>query len=84
MDNSIDSDLLAAHADGLQSGEPDLRARFSALFPEEMQRVEPLLLLAERVHALFRGPVVMRPQFRSELKAGLLAQEITAYVEDPS
>ncbi|MDQ4074925.1 MAG: hypothetical protein M3220_01625 [Chloroflexota bacterium] len=74
MDDSIRRDLLAAHADGLIAGEDDYRERYSALFPEEIRLLEPFFELAERLHALFQKPLVMRPDFRAELKADLLAQ----------
>lgn len=74
MENSFHADLLSAHADAIQHGEPEYNRRYSALFPEEMDDLGPLFSLAERLYSLFQRPVVMRPDFRRDLKAGLLAQ----------
>ncbi len=73
MDDLIHQDLLAAHADGLLSGE-EVRARYAVLFPNELEALEPLFQVAEGVHALSLQPTPMRPPFRAELKRDLLAQ----------
>lgn len=74
MENAFHADLLSAHADALQHGESEYNQRYSALFPEAMDDLGPLFSLAERLYSLFQRPVVLRPEFRHDLKAGLIAQ----------
>lgn len=74
MNDSIQQDLLAAHADALVAGDTGYYARYSALFGEEMHLIEPLFALAEQIHALFQEPAVLRAEFRADLKLDLLAQ----------
>lgn len=73
-DDAIQSDLLTAHADALARGEQEYQARYSALFPKEMLTLSPLFEVAEQLYQLFHAPVTMRPEFRRDLKAGLLAE----------
>ncbi len=73
MNDSIHSDLLAAHADALTAGEVDYDARFSQLFSDEVTLLEPLLDLAVRIFGLLHRAAPMRAEFRAGLKAELLA-----------
>ena len=75
MDERIERDLVAAHADSLRHGEAgDFPQRYRELFPRELAEVASLLALAEQLHRLFGEMLTMREPFRQELKAGLLAQ----------
>lgn len=74
VNDAIQQDLLAAHADALLSQEEGYRARYSSLFGEEMAVMEPLFALAEQLYALFQEPIVIRAEFRADLKLDLLAQ----------
>lgn len=74
MNDSIQQDLLAAHADALVAGDHEYHTRYSALFDAEMDLIEPLFALAEKIYTLFQEPVVMHSEFRADLKLDLLAQ----------
>lgn len=73
-DDPIPSDLLDAHLAALLTGEPSFRARYHALFHDEIAALEPLFEVAEHLHALFAAPVALRADFRANLKAALIAQ----------
>lgn len=74
MSDSIEQDLLVAHGDALVSGDEAYRARYTSLFGAELATLEPLFALGEQIYRLFQAPIVMRPDFRAELKADLIAQ----------
>ena len=72
--DSIQGDLLNAHANALVAGENDYYSRYEALFPEEMAELDKHFETAEHIYALLRESVPMRAEFRADLKAGLIAQ----------
>jgi hypothetical protein len=74
LNSTLQSDLVNAHADALIRGEGDYRARYSVLFPEEIEALESLFATAEGLFVLLAEPVPMRAEARTELKASLLAQ----------
>ena len=74
MADSIEQDLLVAHGDALVSGDGAYRTRYTSLFGAELAALEPLFELSEQVYRLFHAPIVVRPEFRANLKADLIAQ----------
>lgn len=84
MDNQIQSDLLNAHADALIAGEGDYYERYKTLFREEISELEPLFEIAEELYGFFSQPVIIRPAFRAELKATLIAQAHQQQITPPS
>ncbi len=75
MSNIIEHDLVNAHGDAIVSHEEnDYRHRYNALFGTELTALEPLFELGEQLYRFFSEPVVMRPAFRADLKADLIAE----------
>lgn len=75
MSDIIEQDLVNAHGDALVSHEEsDYRHRYNALFGTELTALEPLFELGEHLHRFFSDPVVVRPEFRTNLKADLIAE----------
>lgn len=71
MQESIASEILAAHAERLVAGE-DATEECVRLFPEAEGELTDLMLLALRLKSLLR-PVRPTPEFRAELRRDLLA-----------
>jgi hypothetical protein len=75
MSDIIEQDLVNAHGDALVSHEEgDYRHRYTTLFGAELNALEPLFELGEHLHHLFSAPIVLRPDFRANLKADLIAE----------
>jgi len=75
MSDIIEHDLVNAHGDALVSHEEnDYRHRYNALFGAELTALEPLFELGEQLNRFFSGPVIMRSDFRTHLKADLIAE----------
>lgn len=71
MDEHLLTEILAVHADRLVD-EADLSESYLAIFPESRETLEPLLKLAVEVHAALQ-PVAPDPEFRRELRQGLIS-----------
>lgn len=75
MSDIIEHDLVNAHGDALVSHDDgEYRHRYHTLFGTELTLLEPLFELGEHLHRFFSDPVVMRPEFRADLKADLIAE----------
>lgn len=74
MDDSIQCDLLNAHADTLVAGEEDYYSRYEAIFPSEVAEMQDLFQIAEDLHAFFNKKVTISSTYRANLKADLIAQ----------
>jgi hypothetical protein len=75
MSDMIEHDLVNAHGDALVArDEREYRHRYNTLFGVELTMLEPLFELGEYLHRFFHEPVVIRSEFRSNLKADLMAE----------
>lgn len=74
MDDSIQCDLLNAHADALLAGEDNYYSRYEAIFPHELAEMQDLFQIAEDLHAFFNQSVTISCTYRANLKADLIAQ----------
>ena len=67
MDDSIQCDLLNAHADALLAGENDYYSRYEVLFPSEVAEMQDLFQIAEDLHAFFNQNTTISSTYRATL-----------------
>jgi hypothetical protein len=72
MDNKLLAEILAAHADQI-AHERGGKEVYLSLFPDDQDKLEPLLGVAERIKPVMR-PVTPPPTFRRSLGKILLAE----------
>ena len=71
MSTDLSSEILAAHAEQLNRGEPVETDAFLAPFPDRRDELAPLLDVAARVKRTLK-PVKPAPRFRARLHDGLM------------
>lgn len=75
MSDIIEQDLINAHGDALVSREEgEYRQRYNTLFGAELAALEPLFELGELLYHFFSAPLMIRPEYRTNLKADLVAE----------